>query len=102
MNDHAKAMRGLALFCALLGLFAYECACAHIDELTRRDLEVEELRFQRSGAIQAAQAAVLYQMDREGRCAPSLKFAAALPCRPGGPIAGVPKAAAGAAWTVSP
>jgi hypothetical protein len=106
MSDADKAARGVVvLLAAALVLCAQGIADAwqsHLDALTAADMAAAEIAYQQSGAQQAAEALVIWEMAREGRCAPSVPQAAAVPCREGGPIAGVPKAAAGAAWTVAP
>lgn len=80
MTDTAKAARGIIVIIAAALCIAVDKVEAHIDELTRQDLELAEIEFRRSGAIQAAEAAVLWQMQLEGRCAPSVVAAAAIPC----------------------
>jgi len=102
MNDLAKAARGIVIIVAAAAAIVADKIDAHIDELTRQDLEAAEYAYQQSGAAEAAEALVLWEMTLEGRCAPSVPQAAAIPCRPGGPIAGVPRWSEGAAWTVGP
>ena len=106
MTDQSKAARGLALAAALAVIGAADAANrawrAHLDALTAADMAAADLAWERSGARQAAEAQVLWQMQIEGRCAPSVPQAAAIPCRKGGPIAGVPRRSDGAAWMVSP
>ena len=80
MTDTAKAARGIIVIIAAALCIAVDKVEAHIDELTRQDLERADYEFRRSGAIQAAEAAVLWQMQLEGRCAPSVVAAAAIPC----------------------
>lgn len=106
MTGIDKAARGLALaLCVVVG-GAFDAARdawqAHLDALTAADLAAADAAWERSGARQAAEAQVLWQMQLEGRCAPSVPQAAAIPCRPGGPIAGVPRWSEGAVWSVGP
>jgi hypothetical protein len=106
MSPTDKAARGLALGIALAVIGAADAANrawrAHLDALTAADMAAADLAWERSGARQAAEAMVVYQMALEGRCAPSVPQAAAVPCREGGPIAGVPRWDDGAVWTVAP
>jgi len=80
MTDTAKAARGIIVIIAAALCIAVDKVEAHIDELTRRDMEQADYDFRRSGAIQKAEAAVLWQMQLEGRCAPSIVAASAIPC----------------------
>jgi len=80
MTDIAKAARGIVVIIAASLCIAADKVQAHIDELTKQDLAQAEIEFRRSGAIQEAEAAVLWQMQLEGRCAPSVVAAAAIPC----------------------
>lgn len=106
MSARDKAARGLALGIALAVIGAADVASrawrAHLDALTAADMAAADLAWERSGARQAAEAQVLWQMHLEGRCAPSVPQAAAIPCRKGGPLAGVPRRDDGAVWTVAP
>lgn len=106
MSPTDKAARGLALAAALAVAAGADAAArawrAHLDALTAADMAAADLAWERSGARQAAEAQVLWQMQLEGRCAPSVPQAAAIPCRKGGPIAGVPRRADGQVWTVAP
>lgn len=98
MTDTAKAARGIIVIIAAALCIAVDKVEAHIDELTRQDLERADYEFRRSGAVQKAEAAVLWQMQLEGRCAPSIVAASAIPCpkdywKPSGPPV---------VWTVGP
>ena len=104
MSDADKAARGIVmLVCAVLLLTAGSIADAwqsHINALTAADMAAAELEWERSGERQKAEALVIWEMAREGRCAPNVPQAAALPC----PKAGAywqPKAAEHV-WTVGP
>lgn len=80
MTDIAKAARGIIIILAAAFAIAVDKVEAHIDELTRQDMEKAEWDFQQSGAVQKAEALVLWEMQLEGRCAPSVPQAAAIPC----------------------
>lgn len=80
MNDLAKAARGIVIIVAAAAAIVADKIDAHIDELTRQDLEAAEYAYQQSGAAEAAEALVLWEMTLEGRCAPSVPKAAAIPC----------------------
>ena len=105
MTDIDKAARGIVmLVCAVLSLTAGSIADAwqaHLDKLTAADMAEAEVDFQRSGAIQKAEALVIWEMAREGRCAPSVPQAAALPCPAAGAYRRAP-AQAETVWTVGP
>jgi len=84
MTSLDKAMRGLALaLCVVFG-GAFDAARdawqAHLDALTALDMAEADAAFERSGERQKAEALVLWQMYVEGRCAPSVPQAAAIPC----------------------
>ncbi len=106
MSPTDKAARGLALGIALAVIGAADAVNrawrAHLDALTAADMAAADLAWERSGARQAAEAQVLWQMQIEGRCAPSVPQAAAIPCRKGGPLAGVPRWSEGAPFTIAP
>jgi hypothetical protein len=84
MSDADKAARGVVvLLAAALVLCAQGIADAwqsHLDALTAADMAAAEIAYQQSGAQQAAEALVIWEMAREGRCAPSVPKAAAIPC----------------------
>jgi len=80
MSDIAKAARGIIIILAAAFAIVADKIDAHIDELTRQDLEAADLAFEKSGAAEAAEALVLWEMMVEGRCAPSVPKAAAIPC----------------------
>lgn len=105
MKDIDKAARGIVtLVCAVLSLTAGSIAKAwqaHLDKLTAADMAEAEVDFQRSGAIQKAEAAVLWEMQLEGRCAPNVPQAAAIPCPKGGAY-WQPVAKRETVWTVGP
>jgi hypothetical protein len=88
MGDADKAARGaMVLVMAILVLGAHSVADAwqaHLDALTAADMAEAEAAWERSGERQKAEALVIWQMAREGRCAPSVPQAAALPCPPSG------------------
>jgi len=80
MHSIDKAVRGIiTLIVAAVAIAAHQLD-AHLDALTQRDLELAEIAYQQSGAQQAAEALVVWEMAKEGRCAPSVPQAAALPC----------------------
>ena len=105
MSDADKAARGVVvLLAAALVLCAQGIADAwqsHLDALTAADMAEAEVDFQRSGAIQKAEALVIWEMAKEGRCAPSVPQAAALPCPPSSAYWRAP-AQAETVWTVGP
>lgn len=105
MSDADKAARGIVmLVCAVLSLTAGSIADAwqsHLDALTAADMAAAEIAYQQSGAQQAAEALVIFEMAREGRCAPSVPQAAALPCPAAGAYRRAP-AQAETVWTVGP
>lgn len=105
MKDIDKAARGIVtLVCAVLSLTAGSVADAwqaHLDALTAADMAEAEVDFQRSGAIQKAEAAVLWEMQLEGRCAPNVPQAAAIPCPKDG-LYWRPAVKDEAVWTVGP
>ena len=105
MSDADKAARGIVmLVCAVLLLTAGSIADAwqsHIDALTAADMAAAELEWERSGERQKAEAMVVWEMAREGRCAPSVPQAAALPCPERGAYWRAP-AQAETVWTVGP
>ena len=80
MSDIAKAARGIVILVAAAAAIVADKVEAHIDELTRQDLAEADAAFERSGAVQKAEALVLWEMQLEGRCAPSVPQAAAIPC----------------------
>lgn len=88
MGDADKAARGVVvLVMAALVLGAHSVADAwqaHLDALTAADMAAAEAAWERSGERQKAEALVIWQMAREGRCAPSVPQAAAVPCPPPG------------------
>lgn len=105
MHSIDKAARGIVtLIVAAVAIAAHKLDAhldAHLDALTQRDLELAEIAYQQSGAQQAAEALVIWEMAREGRCAPSVPQAAALPC----PAPGAywrPAVEAETVWTVGP
>ena len=105
MSDADKAARGIVmLVCAVLLVTAGSIADAwqaHLDALTAADMAAAELEWERSGERQKAEAMVVWEMAREGRCAPSVPQAAALPC----PASGAywrPAVEAETVWTVGP
>lgn len=101
MDSIDKAARGIVtLIVAAVAIAAHQID-AHIDALTQRDLELAEIAYQQSGAQQAAEALVVWEMAKEGRCAPSVPQAAALPCPPSGAYWRAP-AQAETVWTVGP
>lgn len=102
MHSIDKAARGIVTLIVAACAIAAHQLDAYLDALTQRDLELAEIAYQQSGAQQAAEALVIWEMAREGRCAPNVPQAAAIPCRPGGPIAGVPRWSEGAVWSVGP
>lgn len=101
MHSIDKAARGIVtLIVAAVAIAAHKLD-AHLDALTQRDIELAEIAYQQSGAQQAAEALVIWEMAREGRCAPSVPQAAALPC----PAPGAywrPAVEAETVWTVGP
>lgn len=104
MSDADKAARGIVtLVCAVLSLTAGSIADAwqaHLDALTAADMAAAELEWERSGERQKAEAMVIWEMAREGRCAPNVPQAAALPCTKAGAY-WQPKAAEHV-WSVGP
>lgn len=80
MNDLDKAARGIVILVVAIVAIVADKIDAHIDELTRQDLEAAEYAYQQSGAAEAAEALVLWEMKLEGRCAPNVPKAAAIPC----------------------
>ncbi|MFN7318164.1 MAG: hypothetical protein ACK5S6_01530 [bacterium] len=105
MTDIDKAARGIVtLVCAVLSLTAGSIADAwqaHLDALTAADMAAAEAAWERSGERQKAEALVIWEMAREGRCAPNVPQAAALPC----PEPGAywrPAVEAETIWTVGP
>jgi len=104
MNNADKAARGVVvLLAAALVLCAQSIADAwqsHLDALTAADMAAAELEWERSGERQKAEALVIWQMAREGRCAPNVPQAAALPCTKAGAY-WQPKAAEHV-WSVGP
>ncbi|NBW77134.1 MAG: hypothetical protein EBR34_15270 [Sphingomonadaceae bacterium] len=84
MTGLDKAMRGLALaLCVMVAAVvdaARDAWQAHLDALTALDMAEADAAFERSGAKQKAEALVLWEMQLEGRCAPSVPQAAAIPC----------------------
>lgn len=105
MKDIDKAARGIVtLVCAVLSLTAGSVADAwqaHLDALTAADMAAAEIEWERSGERQKAEAAVLWEMQLEGRCAPNVPQAAALPCPERGAYWRAP-AQAETVWTVGP
>jgi hypothetical protein len=87
VTDIDKAARGIVmLVCAVLAVTAGSVAeawQAHLDSLTAADMAAAEIAFEQSGAQQKAEALVLWEMQLEGRCAPSVPQAAAIPCPKG-------------------
>lgn len=84
MGDADKAARGaMVLVMASLVLGAHSVADAwqaHLDALTAADMAEAEAAWERSGERQRAEAMVIWEMALEGRCAPSVPQAAAIPC----------------------
>lgn len=84
MTGIDKAARGLALaLCVVVGGAidaARDAWQAHLDTLTAADMAEADAAFERSGERQKAEALVLWEMQVEGRCAPSVPQAAAIPC----------------------
>jgi len=84
MTGADKAARGLALaLCVVVGgaIDAARAAWqAHLDVLTAADMAAADAAWERSGERQKAEALVLWEMQLEGRCAPSVPQAAAIPC----------------------
>lgn len=105
MNDADKAARGVVvLLAAALMLCAHSIADAwrsHLDALTAADMAAAEIAYQQSGAQQAAEALVIFEMAKEGRCAPNVPQAAALPCNKAGAY-WRPAVKDEAVWTVGP
>lgn len=101
MHSIDKAARGIVTLIVAACAIAAHQLDAHIDALTQRDLELAEIAYQQSGAQQAAEALVIWEMAREGRCAPSVPQAAALPCPERGAHWRAP-AQAETVWTVGP
>jgi hypothetical protein len=105
MSDADKAARGIVmLVCAVLLLTAGSIADAwqaHLDALTAADMAAAEIEWERSGERQKAEAAVLWQMQLEGRCAPNVPQAAAIPCPKGGAY-WRPAIREETVWTVGP
>jgi hypothetical protein len=99
MTDIDKAARGIITILAVAFAIAVDKVEAHIDELTRQDMEKAEWDFQQSGAVQKAEALVLWEMQLEGRCAPSVPQAAAIPCTKRPKLAAKPVEHV---WTVGP
>jgi hypothetical protein len=101
MHSIDKAARGIVIIAAAACAIAAHKIDQHIDALTQRDLELAEIAYQQSGAQQAAEALVVWQMRLEGRCAPSVPQAAALPCPPSGAYWRAPVQAE-TVWSVGP
>ena len=105
MNDVDKAARGIVvLLAAALVLCAHSIADAwqsHLDALTAADMAAAEAAWERSGERQKAEALVIWEMAREGRCAPNVPQAAALPCNTAGAY-WRPAVKDEAVWTVGP
>jgi len=105
VTDIDKAARGIVmLVCAVLSLTAGSIADAwqaHLDALTAADMAAAEIEWERSGERQKAEALVIWEMAKEGRCAPSVPQAAALPCPPSSAYWRAP-AQAETVWTVGP
>ena len=105
MSDADKAARGIVmLICAVLSLTAGSIADAwqsHLDALTAADMAAAEAAWERSGERQKAEALVIFEMAKEGRCAPNVPQAAALPCNKAGAY-WRPAVKDEAVWTVGP
>lgn len=105
MTDIDKAARGIVtLVCAVLSLTAGSVADAwqaHLDALTAADMAAAELEWERSGERQKAEALVIWEMAKEGRCAPNVPQAAALHCNKAGAY-WRPAVKDEAVWTVGP
>jgi len=84
MSGADKAARGIALaLCVVVGGAidaARNALQAHLDALTAIDMAEADEAWERSGEREKAEALVLWEMYREGRCAPSVPQAAAIPC----------------------
>jgi len=102
MSDIAKAARGIVILVAAAAAIVADKVEAHIDELTRQDLAEADAAFERSGAVQKAEALVLWEMQLEGRCAPSVPQAAAIPCTKRPKQAAKPVEPVEHVWTVGP
>lgn len=104
MTDIDKAARGVAMMLAVvlatIGYAVADAWQAHLEALTAADMAAAEIEWERSGERQKAEALVIWEMQLEGRCAPNVPQAAALPCPERG--AYWQPQAADHVWTVGP